>query len=47
MCFECLLQLIGEFFEQSVKLEFEPSLWRYFKTPMFKRQMKTLDDLTR
>lgn len=37
---------MSEFFEQSVKLEFEPSLWRHISTPLFRKQMKTLDELT-
>ena len=27
-------------------MEIEASLWRYFETPLYKKQIKNLDDLT-
>uniref|UniRef100_A0A1S4JS48 Uncharacterized protein n=1 Tax=Culex quinquefasciatus TaxID=7176 RepID=A0A1S4JS48_CULQU len=38
---------IREFFELSYHLDILPSIWRYYKTPTFKRLMTVLDELTR
>lgn len=41
-----LIDAIDEFFKLSYQLEVQPSLWRYFETPKYKRLMKTFDTMT-
>ncbi|XP_050079175.1 cytochrome P450 CYP12A2-like [Anopheles maculipalpis] len=41
-----IIALVRNIFDLIHKLEFEPSLWKYFKTPTFKRLMKEFDNLT-
>lgn len=38
-----LMQLIKKFFEYSYQLDVLPSIWKYYKTPMFKAAMKNHD----
>lgn len=40
-----LFKALTDFFTYSMILEFKPSLWRYFKTPTFKKLMTTLDTI--
>lgn len=41
-----LIEAIDAFFQLSYELEMQPSLWRYFETPKYKRLMKTFDTMT-
>uniref|UniRef100_A0A182SG32 Cytochrome P450 n=1 Tax=Anopheles maculatus TaxID=74869 RepID=A0A182SG32_9DIPT len=43
---KAIIALVRNVFDLIYKLEFEPSLWKYFKTPTFKRLMKEFDNLT-
>ncbi|KAI8115282.1 Cytochrome P450 CYP12A2 [Lucilia cuprina] len=40
-----LFQALNDFFTYSVEVEFKPSLWRYIKTPTFKKLMAALDKI--
>ncbi|XP_017112236.1 probable cytochrome P450 12a5, mitochondrial [Drosophila elegans] len=40
-----LFKHLDDFFILSADLEMKPSLWRYFKTPQFKKILKTMDGL--
>ncbi|XP_065371242.1 cytochrome P450 CYP12A2-like [Calliphora vicina] len=40
-----LFQALNDFFTYSLEIEFKPSIWRYYKTPTFKKLMKALDDI--
>ena len=40
-----LFQSLTDFFTLSMDIEFKPSIWKYYKTPTFKKLMKTLDDI--
>ncbi|KAH8275344.1 hypothetical protein KR026_005326 [Drosophila bipectinata] len=37
---------MGEFFNYSFKYDVQPSIWPYYKTPGFKKFLKTYDDIT-
>ncbi|XP_013107493.1 cytochrome P450 CYP12A2 [Stomoxys calcitrans] len=37
---------LTDFFTYSLEIEFKPSIWKVYKTPTFKKLMKTLDDIT-
>lgn len=37
---------IRQFFELTYQLDVLPSVWKYYKTPTFKKLMITLDNLT-
>lgn len=41
-----LIQAVDDFFKLSYELEVQPSLWKYFETPKYKRLMKTFDIMT-
>lgn len=34
------------FFEYTYQLDMLPSIWKYYKTPLFKKSMKNNDDMT-
>lgn len=36
---------VDQIFQLSYKLDFMPSIWRYWKTPTFVKLMKTLDEV--
>ncbi|XP_013107498.2 cytochrome P450 CYP12A2 isoform X2 [Stomoxys calcitrans] len=40
-----LFQLINDFFTLGLDIEIKPAFWKYYKTPTFKKFMKTLDGL--
>ncbi|XP_065371244.1 cytochrome P450 CYP12A2-like isoform X2 [Calliphora vicina] len=40
-----LFQALNDFFTYSLEIDFKPSIWRYYKTPTFKKLMKALDDI--
>ncbi|KAM7361973.1 uncharacterized protein ACRADG_012837 [Cochliomyia hominivorax] len=40
-----LSKALNDFFIHSVEVEFKPSIWRYYKTPTFKKLMKSLDQI--
>ncbi|XP_037815908.1 cytochrome P450 CYP12A2-like isoform X2 [Lucilia sericata] len=40
-----LFQALTDFFLYSMEVEFKPSIWRYIKTPMFKKLMTALDKI--
>ncbi|XP_061378831.1 cytochrome P450 CYP12A2-like isoform X1 [Danaus plexippus] len=42
-----LIKVVHEIFYCMYKLDFQPSLWRYFSTPAFKRAMKHYEDQIR
>lgn len=42
-----LITSVRDFFNQAYELDFLPSLWRMIPTPLFKKQMQTLDTLTK
>ncbi|XP_073816990.1 cytochrome P450 CYP12A2 [Musca autumnalis] len=41
-----LFKALTEFFEASAALEFQPSIWKYIKTPTFKKAIRSLDEIT-
>ncbi|XP_052864320.1 cytochrome P450 CYP12A2-like [Anopheles cruzii] len=41
-----IITLVRDSLDLTYRLDIEPSIWKYYKTPTFKRLMKTLDDLT-
>lgn len=41
-----LAELSRDFSENGFELEIMPSLWRYISTPLFKRQMGVLNEIT-
>uniref|UniRef100_A0A182XZZ7 Uncharacterized protein n=2 Tax=Anopheles stephensi TaxID=30069 RepID=A0A182XZZ7_ANOST len=43
---KAIIALVRNIFDLIYKLEFEPSIWKYFKTPTFKQLMKDFDNLT-
>uniref|UniRef100_A0A182K8E3 Cytochrome P450 n=1 Tax=Anopheles christyi TaxID=43041 RepID=A0A182K8E3_9DIPT len=43
---KAIISLVRSVFDLIYRLEFEPSLWKYFKTPTFKLLMKEFDNLT-
>uniref|UniRef100_A0A182MJR4 Cytochrome P450 n=1 Tax=Anopheles culicifacies TaxID=139723 RepID=A0A182MJR4_9DIPT len=43
---KAIIALVRNVFDLIYRLEFEPSLWKYFKTPTFKLLMKEFDNLT-
>uniref|UniRef100_A0A182PZ57 Uncharacterized protein n=1 Tax=Anopheles epiroticus TaxID=199890 RepID=A0A182PZ57_9DIPT len=43
---KAIISLVRNVFDLIYRLEFEPSLWKYFKTPTFKLLMKEFDNLT-
>jgi cytochrome P450 family 12 len=42
-----LYELVKEVFTATYEFDIQPSIWRYYKTPAFKRAMKSFDDTTR
>lgn len=40
-----LFQALNDFFTYSLEIEFKPSIWKYYKTPTFKKLMKSLDEI--
>ncbi|KAL1397369.1 hypothetical protein pipiens_009812 [Culex pipiens pipiens] len=42
-----MVTYIREMFELTYQLDILPSIWKYYKTPAFKRQMTVFDELTR
>ncbi|XP_058818870.1 cytochrome P450 CYP12A2-like [Topomyia yanbarensis] len=42
-----IVSSIRQFFELSYRIEVLPSMWKYIKTPKFRKLMNTLDDLTK
>lgn len=42
-----IIKYVREVFELIFQLDMMPSIWKYYKTPSFKRLMKVLDELTR
>jgi len=40
-----LFKYLDEFFLHSADLEMKPSLWRYFKTPLLKKMLRTMDSV--
>ncbi|XP_058978069.1 cytochrome P450 CYP12A2-like isoform X2 [Musca domestica] len=43
---ERLIESIMTFFECAGELEFKPTIWKYYKTPTFKKLIKSLDGIT-
>lgn len=41
-----LITTVRDFFNESYELDFLPSFWRLFPTPLFKKHMQTIDTLT-
>lgn len=41
-----LFKALTDFFEASGDLEFQPSIWKYIKTPTFKKAIRSLDEIT-
>ncbi|KAH8348310.1 hypothetical protein KR084_006385 [Drosophila pseudotakahashii] len=41
-----LAKHMGDFFNYSFKYDVQPSIWPYYKTPGFKKFLKTYDDIT-
>nr|XP_017014475.2 probable cytochrome P450 12b2, mitochondrial [Drosophila takahashii] len=41
-----LAKHMGDFFSYSFKYDVQPSIWPYYKTPGFKKFLKTYDDIT-
>ncbi|XP_013107499.2 cytochrome P450 CYP12A2 [Stomoxys calcitrans] len=41
-----LFQALTDFFTYSLEIEFKPSIWRYYKTPTFKKLLASLDTIT-
>ncbi|XP_061391254.1 cytochrome P450 CYP12A2-like [Musca vetustissima] len=41
-----MFQALTDFFTYSLEIEFKPSIWKYYKTPTFKKLMKSLDEIT-
>uniref|UniRef100_A0A182JJP9 Uncharacterized protein n=1 Tax=Anopheles atroparvus TaxID=41427 RepID=A0A182JJP9_ANOAO len=41
-----ILGLVRDIFELMYEVDVQPSMWKYFKTPTFKKLMKVFDDLT-
>lgn len=42
-----MIKYVREVFELTYQLDVLPSVWKYYKTPAFKRLMNVLDELTR
>lgn len=42
---ERAMYCLKRFFEYSLKLDLLPSIWKYYKTPTFKKHMANLDEL--
>lgn len=40
-----LFQALNDLFTYSLEIEFKPSIWKYYKTPTFKKLMKSLDEI--
>ncbi|XP_061391253.1 cytochrome P450 CYP12A2 [Musca vetustissima] len=41
-----LFKALTDFFQASGDLEFQPSIWKYIKTPTFKKAIRSLDEIT-